>query len=103
MAAVRGLRAVQLVVLYPLQGWSSITPVQEAQMTQLAGGNVHLVGVEGSSDDLDVPIEVRPPTPETPSPSPITTSTTRAPTLIAALTPKEPDPHHPDPPPGPPP
>ena len=55
--AVRGLPAIQLVVLYPLGG--RCTAVQERQMTHAAAAarNVHLVGVEGSSDDLDVPME----------------------------------------------
>ena len=57
--AVRGLPNLQVVVLYPLQGFSSITAVQERQMTSVAEveANVHVVGVEGSSDDLDVPME----------------------------------------------
>ena len=57
--AVRGLGAVRVVVLYPLSGWSSITRVQERQMTSVAEceANVHVVGVEGTSDELDVPIE----------------------------------------------
>jgi threonine synthase len=57
--AVRGLPRIQIVVLYPLQKFSAITPVQERQMTSVAEvePNVHVVGVEGSSDDLDVPME----------------------------------------------
>ena len=57
--AVRGLPNIEIIVLFPLQGWSSITPVQIRQMTSVAEveKNVHVVGVEGSSDDLDVPME----------------------------------------------
>jgi threonine synthase len=57
--AVRGLPSIDIVVLYPLQDFSAITPVQERQMTSVAERerNVHVVGVEGSSDDLDVPME----------------------------------------------
>ena len=57
--AVRGLPNVDIVVLYPLRGYSSITPVQERQMTSVAEveANVTVVGVEGTSDDLDVPME----------------------------------------------
>ena len=59
MEAVRGLAGIDILVLYPLQGFSSISPVQEMQMTAVAeaASNVHLMGVEGSSDDLDVPLE----------------------------------------------
>ena len=57
--AVRGLPGLELIVLYPLPTHSSITPVQERQMTSGAESapNVRVVGVEGSSDDLDVPME----------------------------------------------
>ena len=57
--AVRGLPNLSIFVLYPLQGYASITPVQERQMTAIAEieANVHVYGVEGSSDDLDVPME----------------------------------------------
>ena len=56
---VRGLAGIDILVLYPLQGFSSISPVQEMQMTAVAeaASNVHLMGVEGGSDDLDVPLE----------------------------------------------
>ena len=57
--AVRGLPAIEIVVLYPLQSFSSISAVQERQMTSVAEvePNVHVIGVEGTSDDLDVPME----------------------------------------------
>ena len=55
--AVRDLPNIEMVVLYPLQGFSSITAVQEQQMTTVRARNVHVIGVEGSSDDLDVPME----------------------------------------------
>ena len=41
-------------------GFSAITATQEAQMAVVPGPDephIHLVGVEGSSDELDVPIE----------------------------------------------
>mmetsp|Transcript_28504 Transcript_28504/g.87220 ORF Transcript_28504/g.87220 Transcript_28504/m.87220 type:complete len:379 (-) Transcript_28504:1024-2160(-) len=60
MEAVRGMGdVVRMFVLYPLQGFSSISPVQEAQMARVPPEepHIHLIGVEGSSDDLDVPIE----------------------------------------------
>ena len=55
--AVRGKAAIQIVVLYPMGG--RCTTVQERQMTYPAAlePNVHLIGVDGSSDDLDVPME----------------------------------------------
>ena len=34
--AVRGLPNLSIFVLYPLQGYASITPVQERQMTAVA-------------------------------------------------------------------
>lgn len=57
--AVRGLPSIEIVVLYPLQPFSAITAVQERQMTSVSEveANVHVVGVEGGSDDLDVPME----------------------------------------------
>ena len=57
--AVRNLDRIEIIVLYPMQTYSSITPVQEWQMTSVAAAaaNVTVVGVEGSSDDLDVPME----------------------------------------------
>ena len=55
--AVRGRENIEIVVLYPLQGFSAVTPVQERQMTSVSEANVHVVGVEGTSDDLDVPME----------------------------------------------
>ena len=52
-------RSIQIVVLYPVGG--RCTVVQERQMTHVAAredvSNVHLIGVEGSSDELDVPME----------------------------------------------
>ena len=57
--AVRGLPNISIVCLYPLQSFSSITAVQERQMTSVAEveENVHVIGIEGTSDDLDVPME----------------------------------------------
>ena len=59
MEAVRDLAGLRICVLYPLPGYSAISRVQEAQMTRVAEArsHVHLVGVEGTSDDLDVPLE----------------------------------------------
>ncbi|KAL1524757.1 hypothetical protein AB1Y20_019640 [Prymnesium parvum] len=59
MAAVAGLARVEMIVLYPLPPHSSISAVQRRQMAAIAEAapNVHLIGVEGSSDALDVPIE----------------------------------------------
>ena len=44
---------VDIVVLYP-KGRTTLT--QELQMATVAQRNVHVVGVDGTSDDLDVPI-----------------------------------------------
>eukprot|EP00947_MAST-08B_sp_MAST-8B-sp1_P003078 g3078.t1 len=55
--AVRGSPLMDIVVLFPSGG--RISPVQERQMTSVAAvePNVHCIGVEGTSDDLDVPME----------------------------------------------
>lgn len=52
--SVRGLKHIDIVVLFP-KGYC--TKVQELQMTTVLDKNVHVYGVEGSSDDLDVPIK----------------------------------------------
>jgi hypothetical protein len=44
---------VDIVVLYPHGRTSKI---QELQMSTVDAPNVHVVGVDGTSDDLDVPI-----------------------------------------------
>lgn len=49
---VRGMPNVHIVVLYPL---GRVSKVQEQQMTTVDEANVHVVAVEGTSDDLDVP------------------------------------------------
>ena len=55
--AVRGLPNVDIVFLFPCCG--RISAVQERQMTSVSElePNVWCVGVEGTSDDLDVPME----------------------------------------------
>ena len=52
--AVRGLKWVDVVVLLPK---GRCTKIQELQMTTVLDENVHCFGVDGSSDDLDVPIK----------------------------------------------
>ncbi|KAJ6643306.1 Threonine synthase-like 2 [Pseudolycoriella hygida] len=54
MEAIKGLKAVDIVVLFPK---GKISLVQELQMTSYADKNIHVFAVEGSSDDLDVPIK----------------------------------------------
>lgn len=55
--AVRSSPNIDIVVLFPCGG--RISSVQERQMTTVAAveENVYCVGVEGTSDDLDVPME----------------------------------------------
>ena len=53
--SVRGLPFVSITVLYP-RGMG-ISKIQELQMTTVSDPNVYVIGVEGSSDDLDVPME----------------------------------------------
>jgi len=52
--AVRGLQWLDVVVLLPR---GRCTTIQELQMTTVLDDNVHNFGVDGSSDDLDVPIK----------------------------------------------
>jgi len=52
--AVRGLKWVDVVVLLPT---GRCTLIQELQMTTVLDDNIHNFGVDGSSDDLDVPIK----------------------------------------------
>lgn len=54
MEAVKGLKSVDIVVLFPK---NKISIVQELQMTSYLDANIHVFAVEGSSDDLDVPIK----------------------------------------------
>jgi len=54
MEAVKGLKSVDIVVLFPKD---KISQVQELQMTSYLHENIHVYAVEGSSDDLDVPIK----------------------------------------------
>jgi len=59
--AVRGLHNIQIVILYPhgrdKNGNLRITDGQRLQMTTVDDWNVHCVGVDGSSDDLDFVLE----------------------------------------------
>lgn len=52
--AIRGLKWVDIVVLLPKGRCSR---VQEHQMTSVIEDNVHVFRVDGSSDDLDIPIK----------------------------------------------
>jgi len=52
--AVRGLKWVDVVVLLPK---GRCTVIQELQMTTVLEDNIHNFAVEGTSDDLDVPIK----------------------------------------------
>ena len=52
--AAQGLKWVDVVDLLPK---GRCTQIQELQMTTVLDGNVHCFGVDGSSDNLDVPIK----------------------------------------------
>ncbi|XP_053315355.1 threonine synthase-like 2 [Spea bombifrons] len=52
--AVRGIKNIDIIVLLP-QG--RCTKVQELQMTTVIEDNVHVFAVDGTSDELDVPIK----------------------------------------------
>jgi len=52
--AVKGLQWIDVVVLLPK---GRCTEIQELQMTTVLADNVHNFAVEGTSDDLDVPIK----------------------------------------------
>jgi len=52
--SVRNLKHIDIIVLFP-KGYCS--KVQELQMTTVLDKNVHVYCVEGSSDDLDVPLK----------------------------------------------
>ena len=54
ISAVRGLSWVDVVVLLPT---GRCTTIQELQMTTVLEDNVHCFAVDGSSDDLDIPIK----------------------------------------------
>eukprot|EP00854_Cymbomonas_tetramitiformis_P017751 gene17751-21147_t len=57
--AVKGLNNVDIMVLYPLKEYANISLVQELQMTSCnRERNVDVLAVEGTSDDLDVPMEI---------------------------------------------
>ncbi|XP_072013695.1 threonine synthase-like 2 [Amphiura filiformis] len=52
--AVRGLRWVDIVVLLP---HGRCTMLQELMMTTVSDNNVHVFSVDGTSDDLDIPVK----------------------------------------------
>lgn len=54
MEAVKGLKSVDIVVVFPKD---KVSIVQELQMTSYLDKNIHVFAAEGSSDDLDVPIK----------------------------------------------
>jgi len=54
ISALRGLEWVDTVVLLP---HGRCTMIQELQMTTVLDSNVHCYAVDGTSDDLDVPIK----------------------------------------------
>eukprot|EP00062_Callorhinchus_milii_P012942 gi/632960499/ref/XP_007896229.1/ PREDICTED: threonine synthase-like 2 [Callorhinchus milii] len=51
--SVRGVKAIDIVVLFP-RGLCS--KIQEQQMTTVIEDNVHIFAVDGTADELDVPI-----------------------------------------------
>ena len=53
--AVMGLPYISITVLYPVG--HGISKVQELQMTTVTHPSVHVIGVDGTSDDLDIPME----------------------------------------------
>lgn len=52
--AVKGLNGIDIIVLFPK---GKISEVQELQMVTVMEENVTVFEVEGTSDDLDVPIK----------------------------------------------
>lgn len=52
--SVKRSQWIDIIVLYPK---GRCTQVQELQMTTILDENVHVVRVDGTSDDLDVPIK----------------------------------------------
>jgi len=57
---VAGLSSVDIIVLYPKK---NISEIQELQMNASHEKNVYVFAVEGTSDDLDVPIKQSIPSP----------------------------------------
>ncbi|KAJ8026081.1 Threonine synthase-like 2 [Holothuria leucospilota] len=51
--AVKGVEGIDIVVLFPK---GRISNIQERSMTTVDADNIHVFGVDGSSDDADVPI-----------------------------------------------
>jgi len=54
MNAVRGSNSIDIIGLYPK---GRISTIQEWHMRSITDSNVHLFEVEGTSDELDVPIK----------------------------------------------
>lgn len=54
IAAVKGSEMMDIIVLLPK---GRCTEIQELQMTTVQEKNVHVFAVEGTSDDLDIPIK----------------------------------------------
>jgi threonine synthase len=52
--AVRGSKNIDILALYPK---GRISQIQESHMRSILDPNVHLYEVEGTSDELDVPIK----------------------------------------------
>ncbi|KAM9330342.1 threonine synthase-like 2 [Gastrophryne carolinensis] len=52
--SVRGIPNIDIIVLLP---HGRCTPIQERQMTTVMEDNVHVFAVDGTSDELDVPIK----------------------------------------------
>lgn len=52
--AVRGADNMDILVLFPDKG--RISDIQRLQMTTVQAPNVHVWGMDGSSDDLDIPL-----------------------------------------------
>uniref|UniRef100_A0A8C5MBM9 Threonine synthase-like 2 n=1 Tax=Leptobrachium leishanense TaxID=445787 RepID=A0A8C5MBM9_9ANUR len=52
--SVRGIKNIDIIVLLP---HGRCTKIQELQMTTVLDNNVHVFSVEGTSDELDVPIK----------------------------------------------
>jgi len=54
MNAVRGSKHIDILGLYPK---GRVSEIQEQHMRSMPDSNIHLYEVEGTSDDLDIPIK----------------------------------------------
>jgi len=52
--AVKGANNIEYFCLYPK---GRVSRVQELQLTRMSEENIHMIAVEGTSDDLDIPIK----------------------------------------------